>query len=136
VVLCMRRTIITDTYSRRSGYEPEAVANPRTPNSDSTFLGTLRDEPAAGWQGVKTRWELVEERMAFESWAAQEMTRAPAVAEVREEIILVGCIRGPRAVSKLLTNGLGADRFQGQAPELLRTGENTSERHRHSHFLL
>jgi hypothetical protein len=73
--------------SRNSGYTPEAVANPLTPNSDATFLGTLRDEPAAGWQVVKTRWELVEERMGFESWAAREMTRAPAVAEVREEII-------------------------------------------------
>jgi hypothetical protein len=73
--------------SRSSGYAPEAVANPRTPSGDSTFLGTLRDEPAAGWQAVKTRWELVEERMTFESWAVREMTRAPAVAEVREEII-------------------------------------------------
>jgi hypothetical protein len=83
----MRRTVITDTPSRSSGYAPEAIANPRTPNGDSTFLGTLRDEPAAGWQAVKTRWELVEERMAFESWAVREMTRAPAVAEIREEII-------------------------------------------------
>lgn len=73
--------------SRSSEYAPEAAANPRTPNDDSTFLGTLRDEPAVGWQAVKTRWELVEGRMAFESWAAREMIRAPAVAEVREEII-------------------------------------------------
>jgi hypothetical protein len=82
--------------SRSSEYAPEAVANPRAPNGDSTSLGTLRDEPAAGWQALKTRWELVEERMAFESWAAREMTRAPAVAEVREEIIQ-DCIKGPRS---------------------------------------
>jgi hypothetical protein len=72
--------------SRSSGYIPEAVANPLTPNN-ATFPGTLRDEPAAGWRVVKTRRDLVEERMAFESWAAREMTRPPAVAEVREEII-------------------------------------------------
>lgn len=85
----MHRTVITDAYSRTSGYRPEAVANPHTPNGDSTFLVTLRDEPAADWQGVKTRWELVEERMALESRAVREMTRAPAVAEVREGIIKV-----------------------------------------------
>lgn len=65
----------------------DAVANPRIPNGGSAFFGTLRDELAAGWQVVKTRWELVEERMAFESWAVREMTRVPAVAEIREEII-------------------------------------------------
>lgn len=84
MVLCMRRTAIADAYSRSSGYAPEAVAKPRTPNGGATFLVTLRGEPA---EGVKTRWEFVEERMAFESRAAREMTRAPAVAEVREEII-------------------------------------------------
>ena len=73
--------------SRSSGYIPEAVANLRTPNGDSTFLGTLRGEPTAGWQAVKIRWELVEERMAFENRAAREMTRAHALGEVREEII-------------------------------------------------
>ena len=87
VVLCMRRTVITDAYSRSSGYAPEVIANPRTPKGDSTFLVTLRGEPAAGWQGVKIRCELVEERIAFESWAVREMVRAPAVAQVREEII-------------------------------------------------
>jgi hypothetical protein len=78
---------IPDTYSRSSVHAPETVANPRTPNFDSTFLGTLCDEPAADWQGVKTRWELVDGRMAFESWAVRDMARALAVAEVREEIM-------------------------------------------------
>lgn len=73
--------------SRSSKYAPDSVANPRTPNGDSAFFGTVRDEFAAGWQAVKTRWEIVEERMAFESRAVREMTRAPAVAEIREEII-------------------------------------------------
>jgi hypothetical protein len=67
---------------RSSGYAPDAVANLRTPNGDPRFLGTLRNEPTAGWQALKTRCELVEERMAFEScqWAAREMIRAPGVA--------------------------------------------------------
>jgi len=34
--------------------------------------------------------------MAFESWAVREMTRAPAVAAVREEIIQ-DCIRSRRS---------------------------------------
>ena len=84
--------------SRSSGYAPEAVANPRAPNG-STFLGTLRDEPAAGWQAVKTRWELAERRMAFESWAVRGMTRTPAVAGIREEIIQDG-IRKVREVDE------------------------------------
>ena len=85
--------------SRSSEYAPEAVANPRTPNGDSTFLGTLRDEPEAGWQAVKTRWELVEGRMAFETWTVRETIRAPAVAEIREEIIQDG-IRKVREVDE------------------------------------
>jgi hypothetical protein len=85
--------------SRSSKYAPDAVANPRTPDGDFTFLGTLRDEPAAGWQAVKTRWQLVEERLAFESWAVREMTRVHAIAENREEIIENG-IRKVREVDE------------------------------------
>lgn len=48
---------------------------------------------------MKTRWELVEERMTFESWAVREMTRAPAGAEIREEIIEDG-IRKVREVDE------------------------------------
>jgi hypothetical protein len=96
----MCRTAITDAHSKSSGYAPEAVANPRTAKGGATFLVTLRDEPVACW-GVKTRWELVEERMAFESRAVREMTRAPAAAEVREEII---------KVREKLRYGLGAER--------------------------
>ncbi len=64
-VQCMHLTIDYRYLSRSSGYAPEAVAIPRTPNIDSTFLDTLRE----GWQAVKTlsRWGVVEERMALES---------------------------------------------------------------------
>jgi hypothetical protein len=34
--------------SRGSKYAPDAVANPRTPSGDPTFLGALRGKPAAG----------------------------------------------------------------------------------------
>ena len=94
--------------SKNSGNTPEAVANPRTPNGDSTFLGTLR-ELAAGWQAVKTRWELVEELRIFESRAAREMIRAPATAEVREETIEDYTVF-ERSVKKWISR-LGAKRF-------------------------
>ena len=93
--------------SKSSGYIPEAVANPLTP-SNATFPGTLRDEPAAGWRVVKTRWELVEERMALESWAAREITRPPAVTEVREEIIQDWV----RNIREEVGECLGAERFR------------------------
>jgi hypothetical protein len=80
--------LIINTYQESSGYAPEAVANPRTPNSDSTFFGTLREGLAAGRRALKTRWELVvEKRMPLERGMTRETTRALAVAEVRMEII-------------------------------------------------
>jgi hypothetical protein len=66
--MCLIQKSITNIYSYQEAVNaPEAVANPRTPNGESTFFDALREEPAAGRHTVKTRWVLGEERMPLES---------------------------------------------------------------------
>ena len=73
--------------SRNCIYAPETAANPRIPNGDALFFVC----DGTGWVDAKTLWEVVAgKRMRLKCCTVRWMTRALAVAEVREGIIRFG----------------------------------------------